>query len=247
MNPIPTLTTATRALIVTFVCAYLLQVILEKLDVRLWGLNLVDVFGLVPLLVEQKLWVWQFVTYLFLHGGVIHLLVNMLILAFFGPEIEMFLGRRSFLFYFFLCGIGGGVFNFVLNLFFSDVALLARPIVGASAAIYGLLAAFGMVFADRYVLAFFVFPMQAKYFVLLISGVELLMGLEGGAGNPVAHFAHLGGMLVGAAYIYIAFYRPKGPPKNKKKDWQREQLKKKFTLIVNETKSPSSQNGPFWN
>jgi membrane associated rhomboid family serine protease len=171
----------------------------------------------------------------------------MLILWYFGSEIEMKLGRKQFLFYFLLCGIGAGIFNYVVNCLFSDVTRLSHPIIGASGAIFGILAAYGIFFGERYFLVFFVFPMKAKYFVLVMALVELVTGVEASAQDNVAHFAHIGGMFVGAIYLYFKYLRPRGPSSgHSKKDQDREKLKKQFTLIVNE-KNQKEEKGPYWN
>jgi membrane associated rhomboid family serine protease len=249
MSPVPPLTQSTKFLIITCTVIYFADFILTALGVRLAGFSISEVFGLVPGLILENAWVWQFVTYLFLHGHPFHLLLNMLILWYFGAEIEMRLGQGKFLRYFFLCGIGAGLFNFAVNVTFFDASSLMNPIIGASGAIYGLLAAYGLLFGERYFLVFFLFPMRAKHFVLIIAAVELMMGMQGNPQDNVAHFAHLGGMLVGAAYIWLFYLRPKGGSgAGTKKDREREALKKKFTLIVNESGEPGPDKGPnYWN
>src|SRR5436190_1148748 len=88
----------------------------------------------------------------------------------------------------------GGLY---LNEILSDVSKLNSPIIGASGAVFGVLAAYGIFFGDRYFLVFFVFPMKAKYFVLVMAAIELITGVEASASDNVAHFAHIGGMLIG--------------------------------------------------
>lgn len=253
MSPVPPLTRMTKALIITCTVTYFVDFILTQLGFRIgeWALN--DIFGLVPGLVLAKYWVWQFVTYLFFHGNPFHLLLNMLILWYFGAEIEMRLGEMRFLRYFFLCGVGAGIFNFLVNITFVEGPSLMNPIIGASGAIFGLLAAYGIFFGDRYFLVFFLFPLKARYFVLVIAGIELITGVQGSPQDNVAHFAHLGGMIVGAAYTWFFFVRPRGGSGSggPKRDWEREKLKKKFTLIVNEGSGEGPQKedgGPnYWN
>ena len=246
ISPIPPLTPATKGLIIATVAAYFVEFVLSHLGVTFGGNQINEIFGLVPARVIQDGWLWQFVTYLFLHGPPFHLLLNMLILWYFGAEIEMRFGKAQFLFFFFLCGVGAGLFNFGINLAFAQ-ATLGVPIIGASGAIYGLLVAYAYFFADRYFLVMFLFPMKAKYFVLLLAGIELVMGADSNPGaSNVAHFAHLGGMLV--AYIYLLItQRPKGGGRTRQ-DREREKLKRQFTLIVNPgTEKEDDSKGPYWN
>lgn len=253
MSLVPPLPQNTKALIITCVACYFIEFILTNLGFRPAGLYLTDIFGLVPARVLQDGWVWQFVTYIFMHGHPLHLLLNMLILWFFGAEIELKLGKRAFLFFFFVCGIGAGIFNFFVNALFLDVAKLYTPIIGASGAIFGILAAYGIFFGDRYMLVFFLFPMKAKYFVLVIAAIELITGVQARAQDNVAHFAHLGGMAIGALYIFFKYIRPRGGSSGgkTKKDSDKEKLRRQFTLIVNESKPQKSDSqspkGPTWN
>jgi len=142
---------------------------------------------------------WGPVTYMFLHGGLMHLAVNMLVLFFFGPPLEARWGEREFLRFYFVCGLGGAV----LSLLFQPVM-----IVGASAAVYGVMLAFAMNWPDVPIYVWGIFPVQAKYLVGFLA-VLALLGAQGGAqGSNVAHFAHLGGLL--AAFLYLkADWRPK--------------------------------------
>ena len=247
LSPVPPLTLVTKNIIIACVVMYLIDFVVTHLGFQFHDFYLKELLGLVPALVKEKGWIWQFVTYIFMHGHPLHLLLNMLILWYFGSEIESKLGRDHFLFYFLLCGIGAGIFNYGVNLIFSDVTKLSHPIIGASGAIFGILAAYGIFFGERYFLVFFVFPMKAKYFVLVMALVELITGVESSAQDNVAHFAHIGGMIVGAVYLYFRYLSPRGPKSvQSKKDQERDKLKRQFTLIVND-KNTKKQEGPFWN
>jgi len=246
ISPVPPLTKVTKILIVTCIVSYLADFILSHLGFQIGGLYLNEIFGLVPMLVKEKLWLWQFVTYIFMHGAPLHILLNMLILWYFGAEIELRLGQWNFLKYFLICGVGAGLFNFGVNMLFTDPMRLTHPIIGASGAIFGILTAYGIFFGNRYFLVFFLFPMKAKYFVLLMAAIELIMGVEANAQDNVAHFAHIGGMFVGAVYLYLVYIRRNGTKQGGKKDHEREKLKKQFTLIVNQPSHRPSEKGPFW-
>lgn len=150
--------------------------------------------GLVPALAVGKLWLWQFVTYMFLHGGFFHIFFNMLVLWMFGTEIENYWGSSEFLRYYFVTGIGAGITNCVFALHSSI------PTIGASGAIFGLLLAYGLAYPDRYIYLYFLIPIKAKYLVLILGAIELL-AVANPQGDGVARFAHLGGLLFG--YIYL--------------------------------------------
>ena len=168
--------------------------------------------------------IWQPVTYMFLHYNFTHLLFNMFALWMFGSDIEEAWGARSFLFYYFFTGIGAGLLSFLTSIGVNVIT------IGASGAIFGILVAFGMLFPDRTVLAFFLFPMRARTFVILFAAIELWMTLGSGPrAGGVARFAHLGGMLFGYLYLKygdrLRYSIPRirinmGPVANKnEKDW----------------------------
>ncbi|MFI5252715.1 MAG: rhomboid family intramembrane serine protease [Bacteroidota bacterium] len=141
---------------------------------------------------------WQLITYMFMHGGMMHLLFNMFALWMFGMELENDWGSKKFLGYYLLCGIGAGISNLLLGPLFGA----AGPTVGASGAIYGVLIAFGMMYPDRPIFIYFLLPIRARYFVILYIALELYAGVTGTA-DGVAHFAHLGGAAVGLFYMLI--------------------------------------------
>ena len=151
-------------------------------------------FGMVPTLVTGKLMLWQLVTYMFLHGGLMHLFFNMWILFMFGTAVEKYWGRKQFLTYYFFTGIGAGICSLVTSLNSSI------PVVGASGAIFGLLVAYAMLFPDSIILVFFILPMKARHAVLLFAAIDL-MGALSNPGTGIAYFAHLGGALFG--YLYL--------------------------------------------
>ena len=147
---------------------------------------------------EYSFQIWQLLTYMFMHGGIAHILFNMFALWLFGTEIENYWGTKEFTAYYFICGIGAALINLLTTVG------SPFPTVGASGAVFGILLAFGLMFPDRYIFLYFLFPIKAKYFVVGYAAIELLMGINSsamGSGSTIAHFAHLGGMLVGFAYI----------------------------------------------
>jgi membrane associated rhomboid family serine protease len=216
LSPIPPLTKVTKVLIIICTASFFIDFILSHLGFQIGGLSLNEVLGLVPAYVRDRYWFWQLFTYIFMHGHPFHLLLNMLILWYFGSEIEMRLGEKNFLLYFFITGIGAGLCNLLINLAFVDETRLLNPIIGASGVVYGLLAAYAIFFGNRYFLVFFLFPMKAKYFVLILAGIELVTGVDSRGRDNVAHFAHLGGLCVGALYIYLRYVKPWSKGSSKK-------------------------------
>ncbi len=159
-------------------------------------------FGLIPVLVLQKGFIWQIFTYMFLHGSFLHLFVNMYALLIFGIPVEDFWGSRKFFGYFLFTGIGAGITIFLLNIIIGGEAAQI-PTIGASGAIFGLLLAFGMLFPEAQILLFFVLPIRAKYLVLLYGGFELYSLMSSMGNSNISHIGHLGGLLFGIIYFLV--------------------------------------------
>ena len=201
---------------------------------------------------NQNFGFWQFVTHMFMHGGMMHILFNMYALWAFGSPLEQMWGRNKFIFFYFSAGIGAGliytgvnyiqfngIYEHLLNIGMSpqslqelltngryDSSILSQisqeklteiyqiyntPAVGASGAIYGVLVAFGMTYPNaKLALIFFPVPVSAKYFIPALIGIDLFMGLGGSSlfgsqGVGIAHFAHVGGAIIG--YIMMRYWR----------------------------------------
>ncbi|MBU1078760.1 MAG: rhomboid family intramembrane serine protease [Spirochaetes bacterium] len=157
---------------------------------------LVRTFGLTPIMVTGNFAIWQFITYMFLHGGIAHVFFNMFGLWMFGCELESKWGSKEFLVYYLLTGLGGGLLTY-LFLFNSSV-----PTIGASASIFGILTAYGLLFPDRKILLFFVIPIKAIYFVMIFGLMELFSSFNPG-NSSIAYIAHLGGMATGVLYLFL--------------------------------------------
>jgi membrane associated rhomboid family serine protease len=187
------LTPAIKLLIAANVAAFLIALIVPEVTL-LFGLRPADVIG--------HLYLWQPVTYMFLHGGIFHILFNMLALWMFGVELERMWGSRYFTRFYFVSGIGAAVTTLVLSftpLPFAD-QLYGSLTIGASGAVYGVLLAYAMYFPNRPIYMYFVFPIPAKYFVMIIGAISLLSAMSG-PGGGIAHTTHLGGLAV--AYFYL--------------------------------------------
>lgn len=190
-----------------------------------FGINLSDILGL-HFFKASGFYPFQLLTYMFMHGNFAHLFFNMFALWMFGNTLENIWGAKRFLLFYLLCGLGAGLIQegvqyieYMTKLSHYQSVNMGGTIVpmsqylnlmttvGASGAIYGLLLAFGMMFPNSMIYLYFFVPIKAKWFVIGYAVIELLNGL-GASGDNVAHFAHLGGMLVGL--IIILIWRKKG-------------------------------------
>jgi rhomboid family protein len=149
--------------------------------------------GLTPALFWSG-FLWQPVTYMFLHGGIFHLLFNMFVLWMFGTALESTWGSRRFIKFYFICGIGAGILNAAVT----PASII--PTIGSSGAIYGLLMAFGILFPEQLIYIWGIVPVKAKYFVVGIGVLEFVTAVST-TQSGIAHFAHLGGMLFGLVYM----------------------------------------------
>ena len=188
------------------------------------------VLGLVPQAVFGRVWLWQPVTYMFVHGDLMHILFNMLGVWMFGVELERLWGTRFFLRYYAVAGLGAAATTLLWSLLPLDVSTQIYYAVtfGASGALYGLLMAFAMYFPARPLLMFLLFPIPAKYFVLIIGAIAF-MASAGSGGGGVAHTAHLGGLVVG--YLYLKGSRGiVSDVKSRYLRWKMQRLRRRFEV-----------------
>jgi membrane associated rhomboid family serine protease len=216
------LSTAMKAIIGANVAIFLAQTLAPVLT---------GVLGLVPVYVVRSLWVWQLGTYMFLHGGVFHLLFNMLALWMFGTELERLWGTRYFLKFYFVTGIGAGILTVLFSLlpFSASEQLYGANVIGASGAVYGLLLAYGLYFPDRPIYMYFVFPIPAKIFVMIMGALAFYASVFGSNGG-VANATHLGGLLVAYLYLKSARRDPLGELKYRYLRWKINRVRKKFDV-----------------
>ena len=176
----------------------------------------------------RNLFVWQLVTYMFLHAGITHVLFNMLTLWMFGIQLERDWGTRRFLKYYFYCGIAAGVCVLVVNILLGYWGVVT---LGASGAIFGVLVAFGVMYPDQTVLMYFLFPIKAKYLVMIFVAVELLLTF--GPNTGVSTIAHLGGAAFG--FVYLKGRLPRLPMPDvggAYRQWKLRRAKKKFQTFM---------------
>ena len=198
-----------KGLLIANVVVFLLQGVIKS--------EFLSLLGLTPKLFWGHWFVWQPVTYMFLHGGFVHLLFNMLALVWFGTSLEAVWGTKQFLRYYFMVGIAAGLFNCILTPGESSL------IIGASGAIYGVLAAYGLMFPNSVIYLYMLFPIRAKYLVLIFGIIEFIASINQGISQntgTIAHLVHLGGMIVGVVYLRKDYLLRWGA--RKFKDWMRE-------------------------
>lgn len=200
-------------IIIINVAIYFIQMLLAQTAIGDSGMTLNDVainyFGVRPDLVIYSLYLWQPVTYMFLHGGMIHILFNMYFLFALGSPVEQTWGGIRFLVFYFFTGIGAGITICLVNYLTGDIS----PTIGASGAIFGVIVAFGMLFPEVELYFLFVpVPIRAKYLVLIYGAINLIPFIiesfvTGGRGG-ISYIGHLGGILFG--FLYFLIIRKRG-------------------------------------
>jgi len=194
-NPFHQLPKATKGLLMANVVGFMATILLPR--------EAYQIFALQPQRVLQDYWIWQLLTYSFLHGNWWHLFFNMFALWMFGPHVEGAMSSPRFLRYYFSCVLGAAVSQ-----------LLVAPteiVVGASGGIYGILLAFGLLFPDTIIYLFLLLPFRAFQAVLFIALITLVSAVGSGVGTRVAHLAHLGGMLTGFLIFKVPLWWQRFP------------------------------------
>ncbi|MGH9392544.1 MAG: rhomboid family intramembrane serine protease [Terriglobales bacterium] len=222
---VPGFTRAVKVLIIATAAVFVLQYVSTGMDLQLerW-------FALFPGLVLHGQ-VWRLASYLFLHAGLSHLFWNMFALWMFGVWVEEELGSRRLYQLYFVSGIGGGLIDALAHQWMQPG--VASYTIGASAAIYGVLLAVGMLFPEREV--FLLLPpvaIKAKWLVLGYGALEFLFTLRGAGADGIAHFAHLGGMLF--AFLYLRLQMPRFRMAEGYQRWRRRQMQKRFQVYMNQ-------------
>ena len=215
------LSNALKAIIAANVLMFLVQQVAPQ--VRLW-------LGLIPSTALGELWLWQLATYMFLHGGVFHLLFNMLALWMFGTELERIWGTRYFVKFYMLTGLGAGALTVIFSLLPFDATqqLYHAIVIGASGSIYGLLLAYALYFPDRPIYMYFVFPIPAKYFVMIMGALAFYSSLAESGG--VASATHLGGLVVGYVMLKGTRFHPLAEVKYRYLKWKINRMRKRFDV-----------------
>lgn len=185
---------AVKYLIIANVAVFLLQSILWRFFPEI-PIN--SILGMRPESFIGHFFIWQPVTYMFLHGGLFHILFNMLFLWMFGTEVEERMGTRDFTIFYFFCGIGAGILTCVIP------ANWHIPTMGASGAIYGIFVAFGLMFPNRMILLFFMIPVKAYYLMMGLVALQIYSLVFSPGGN-ISYIAHVGG--AGLGYLFLRYH-----------------------------------------
>jgi membrane associated rhomboid family serine protease len=217
---------------------FVFQILLEK-----FGVPFTTYFSLVPSEVVYGFQIWQPFTYMFLHSNsVTHILFNMLMLWMMGTELEQRWGKNYFLFFYLGSGVGAAIIYILgmVGFYFikPEMTGLLVPVVGASGAIFGLMLAYGVLFGERMVYFFGVFPVKAKIFVLIMGAIQVASMLTVDvAGGDVAYLCHLGGLIAG--YLLLI-----GSARFQRFQWNQKAKKRssKLKLVVDNEKTPK-----YWN
>ncbi len=245
MNQMPPVT---KNLLIINVLCYLATLVAGRN-----GLDLNDMLGL-HFFLADKFMPYQLLTYMFMHGSFEHIFFNMFAVWMFGRIIEQVLGSRRFLFYYLACGVGAGLIQELvqwihyIGMEHTDIARMGSELVqgkyvivqgmamsidmwntvGASGAVYGILLAFGMIFPNEHMFIFpLPFPIKAKLFVIGYAVIELLMARSN---DGVAHYAHLGGMLVGLLILLTWKDSGRGGFLDKIRGWFRRKPRNNFRV-----------------
>jgi membrane associated rhomboid family serine protease len=241
------ITPGVKLLVLICTGAFLFQTLVSLIaDPRAEFHYIIQIFGLVPSAFTHGLRFWQPFTYMFLHGGLFHLLINMLMLWMFGRELELVWGKQRFLNYFFLCGAGAGLIEVIVKtipVFFgkppSDI-----PTIGASGAIFGILIANAVLFPDRRI---WLLPLPVtipmRPYVAVMGAIEFF-GTLGTGGDNVSHLCHLGGMLVG--YIYLRRGSFLYNVRNSVTDWRLQRNRKRFEVFMKKHKDEPPSRPDSW-
>lgn len=240
---VPTMTPVVKKIIIFTVAVWIVgQIILEKY----FGLPFTVYFSLIPLNVVRDFYLWQPLTFNFLHSdNWMHIVMNMLMLWWLGSELEIRWGSKFFLFYYLLSGIGAGIIYtigmWIYMLITGYSQGLEIPVVGASGAVFGIMLAYGILFGERVIYFMMIFPMKARHFLIVLGAIEVIVLLNSGVvGSGVANLAHIGGLISG--YLTLL-----GWTKFKQKAWKTKLTKRgrNLRLVVD---NDDKKNGPkYWN
>jgi len=239
----PPFTAAVKWLVIANAAVYLALTLLSVFAARLSVYLSHDVLALVPLYVLHG-WVWQVVTYSFVHEGLFHILFNMLALWMFGAQLETDWGKKKFYEFYFFCVIGAAITTIIVSYTGLGGVTPLTGTVGASGGVLGILMAFGLLYGDQEIMLFPI-PLQikAKYFVAGVAFITLIGALNAatpGHGQSVAYIAHLGGLLFG--FLYVKFVPRRGlafdtsekyySMRNSYYRWKRRRAARKFEVYM---------------
>jgi membrane associated rhomboid family serine protease len=194
---------------------------------------IIHLFGLSPKLVVTQFFIWQPITYMFLHADFTHLFFNLFMTWMLGNTLESVWGPKKFLKYYISCGLGGAAFSAIFT--FSG-----PPVIGNSGAVFGLYLGYALMFPNAYVYLNFLLPIKAKYLVTFLAAAQLFQGFAGGSG--IAYFAHLGGMAAGLLFFkdkiratrlgsLLRVFKSSGSQPPRQKHWEAQESAKIDSIL----------------
>ncbi len=190
------LTPAVKALLMANAAVFLVQLLLIAVSPGVTYPAFMNLFRLRPADAIGRLQIWQFVTYSFLHdpGGFLpwHIIFNMFLLWMVGGDVELTIGRRRFLWLYFAAALAGGL---------CMIPMYRESVLGASGAVFGVMALFARLFPDRLFFVWGIFPVRARTLVFVLVGLDLFFAMRTSGGSRIAHFAHVGGFVVGWFFL----------------------------------------------
>lgn len=238
------LTPVVKALIITSLCVWIFgQMLLDRFFLS--GHFFSEYLALTPIQVFKNFYFWQFWTYSFLQNpsisSIFQVVLNLLALWWIGSELEQKWGSKFFFSYYMTCAVGAGLLYCLLIRLFGSELSLGAEVMGSTSAVFGLLLAYGILFGERVVLFFMMFPMKSKYMVMILGGIEFinLVNAAGSGGQEIAALAHLGGIIVG--FLYLFFYTKMQQSRSNTKPKSQAKLK----LVINNDKKKSEPK--YWN
>jgi membrane associated rhomboid family serine protease len=237
---LPPFTKAVKWLILINAAVYLAIELLKLVAPGLGG-GLTLALALIPNDVMHG-WIFQLVTYSFLHATILHILFNMLGLWMFGAQLESDWGQKRFLEFYFFCVVGAALTTIAISYTHLGGVTPHTPTIGASGGVLGILMAFGLLYGDQEIMLFPIpFTIRAKYFVAGVAFITLVEAISAsGSGSGVAYFAHLGGLLFG--FVYVKFMPRRGlafgateryfSVRNSYYRWKRRRAARKFEVFM---------------
>jgi membrane associated rhomboid family serine protease len=238
----PPFTKAVKWLVLINAAVFLVMALAGMIGPRYYS-QLFDGLALTPSFVLHG-WIWQLVTYSFVHMGIFHILFNMLMLWMFGAQLEMDWGKNRFLEFYLFCVVGAALTTIAVSYTGLGGITPMTNTVGASGGVLGILMAFGILYAEQEIMLFPIpFSIKAKYFVMGVAFIEVVSAINSatpGHGGAVAYFAHLGGLLFG--YLYVKFIPKRGLVhgtseryfgwRNSYYRWKRRRAARKFEVYM---------------
>jgi membrane associated rhomboid family serine protease len=207
--------------------------------------------SLVPYDLLKSFFIWQPVTYLFVHSpSPMHIIFNMLLLWWMGSSLERVWGSKFFGLFYFVSGVGAAFLYCIAVISYALISgnkeILILPVFGASSALFGLLVAYGMIFGEQIVYFMFFFPMKAKYFVGILAAIEVVLALNNGpVQGKVSNLACIGGLIAG--YVFLKIWGA-GPGKPGLRGMVKKSRSSKLRLVVNNEEEFNESNKPkYWN